>query len=368
MVILIEKEISKKRYWEVDILKSFAILLIILCHIHFFVFQNNLKLIEVSTYLSYFGLGLFFFLSGFTLYSNNIIETLVDVKKYMKKRIVKIFPLYWLALFSFFILSRFTDNSVFENDINAINIVFNIFGLQAFTKIAYIAMWYIGVILLYYLLYIIIMYVCKNDLQIVVSSLIMTVILIILYLPLNIIIENAPLYFLIFISGVLSNKYNLFYRSIIKKIIPFCIMLCFISTILYIQLYNIHFDANTSIFLKISGYAQGFIYHNVMLITSCFIFYWITNGFLSKINKALSKLFYFISYGSYGTYLFHLQTLFVLNLILNPISIEQMILFVLVGIIISFTIGYLFQKLYDYFLTKNTLRIWEKNKLYYKQL
>jgi peptidoglycan/LPS O-acetylase OafA/YrhL len=263
-----DKVINKKYYWEVDVLKSLAIFLIILCHQHFFIFTNDFLFNEFCVYISYFGLGLFFFLSGYTIYNNNIIQTLFDVKDFVWKRITRIFPLYWLALISFFILYIFENSDIFKNNLSGINLVFNIFGLQAFTKETYFAMWYIGVILVYYLLYIFISYICKNDRQFIILSVTIAVILIILCFPLRIVTMNMPLYFLVFISGVLSNKHNLFYVNLIKKIIPFAIILLIISTMLYISLYTIKYDENSSIILKISLFAQTFIYHNIMLITS----------------------------------------------------------------------------------------------------
>ena len=81
---------------ELDILRAFAICLIVLSHFP----PLSTLYIDVSARLwcATFGLALFLFLSGFTLYRSNSITSAAEVLLFYKKRIIRIYPLYVLII------------------------------------------------------------------------------------------------------------------------------------------------------------------------------------------------------------------------------------------------------------------------------
>lgn len=99
-----------KRLLELDMLRALAITMIVIGHTAAYVTTPLLfgVLDKLSVYLFIFGLSLFFFVSGFVLYySHGGIETTADTLAFWKKRVIRIYPLYWLALISVFVLETY---------------------------------------------------------------------------------------------------------------------------------------------------------------------------------------------------------------------------------------------------------------------
>src|SRR5450756_623889 len=81
---------------ELDIIRAFAICLIVFSHfppLSTLYIDGSAKL-----WCATFGLALFLFLSGFTLYRSNSITSVADVRLFYKKRIIRIYPLYVLII------------------------------------------------------------------------------------------------------------------------------------------------------------------------------------------------------------------------------------------------------------------------------
>ena len=84
--------------------------MIVIGHLTFYLAMPHLMAFSISTadnFLFLFGLALFFFVSGFVLEYNysSIIET-KDMVTFLKKRLVRIYPLYWLSFIAFFFWYR----------------------------------------------------------------------------------------------------------------------------------------------------------------------------------------------------------------------------------------------------------------------
>jgi peptidoglycan/LPS O-acetylase OafA/YrhL len=86
---------------EIDAMRALAIIMIVFCHLHFFVDLGmyNSSLIAVSSYISWIGLGIFFFISGFGLYNRN--KSINNLAGFYKRRFLRIYPLYWFAILVF---------------------------------------------------------------------------------------------------------------------------------------------------------------------------------------------------------------------------------------------------------------------------
>lgn len=87
-----------KRFWQVDFLRGVAIVLVLLRHCDLSTFTNN---------IGWIGVDLFFVLSGFLItnllleeYKNNL---KINLKYFLIRRALKIYPLYYLVLFCYVI-------------------------------------------------------------------------------------------------------------------------------------------------------------------------------------------------------------------------------------------------------------------------
>jgi peptidoglycan/LPS O-acetylase OafA/YrhL len=91
----------KNKLLAFDFLRALAILMIIPAHLSSYLFStySKLGLYVFDPYFANMGLGLFIFMSGFLLYYNNYsIHSFEDVLSFYRKRLLRIFPLYWEVL------------------------------------------------------------------------------------------------------------------------------------------------------------------------------------------------------------------------------------------------------------------------------
>jgi hypothetical protein len=101
-------------------------------------------------------MGSFVFVSGFGLYLNPNNRNLNSPKKilaFLKKRFVRIFPLYWVAIILFIFVVGYLD-------INPFYLLFHFLGLQIIVAPLFgppmLTLWFIGIIVIYYLIYIVV--------------------------------------------------------------------------------------------------------------------------------------------------------------------------------------------------------------------
>lgn len=112
------------------------------------------------------GLGLFIFISGYLLYYNNpSINSFQDIFSFYKKRLLRIFPLYWVALIAYILIfsvyaSKLDSGFVFPNARNAFgsfNMLVHFLGLQIVLAPAYaspmLTLYFIGLIIALYTVY-----------------------------------------------------------------------------------------------------------------------------------------------------------------------------------------------------------------------
>ena len=204
---------------EVDILKATAILLIVFGHIDNYV--SHYELVSfLDNYNGLIGLSIFFFISGFLLsQTDSVINSVQDIKKFYLKKFIRIYPLYWVALASLIIifgLLQINPGHVNPYNFSLDNLLLHFFGLQGiFPYNSIQSMWFVGVIVLFYLLYPIIVYLSKNFFETFVVSSFIFIILVILHFFFGLIYTNALAYFPLFISGIFINQ--IVYSS--KKIV-----------------------------------------------------------------------------------------------------------------------------------------------------
>lgn len=140
-------------------LKGFAILLVVFLHI-------SSRLLSINNYYhGEFGVDIFVILSGmgvtFSYLSSN--RTL---NNFIKSRVIKIFPAYWITLVIIFIINKYVMNM----QIDIKDYIIHFFGLQAYTLRYFYTigdqLWYMSLILTLYILFIIISkYIIEYDVE-----------------------------------------------------------------------------------------------------------------------------------------------------------------------------------------------------------
>lgn len=205
----------KENIFALDFLRALAIVCIIITHLEIYLVSSPIKLFLYGfvPYFADIGLGLFLFISGYLLYLNH--PTLISVSEvvsFYKKRVLRIFPLYWLSLvlfvlvFSLLQLPTVYSSGASTEMFSLINIIITALGLQVFLAPSYaipiFTLYFIGVILLCYYIYPVIIYFTKNFTSLVCSSAFIFILFIILHVQFNIIGNQFFLFFPVFISGI----------------------------------------------------------------------------------------------------------------------------------------------------------------------
>jgi peptidoglycan/LPS O-acetylase OafA/YrhL len=196
-----------RRLPELDILRAFAICLIVFSHFP----PLSTLYIDVSTRLwcATFGLALFLFLSGFSLHRSNRITSAADVLLFYKKRIIRIYPLYVLIIAVYVLLQVVPlSNSFLDTTLTPGEIAVNVIGLQALLNTpSYNALWFIGLILTFYLIYPVMMLASsEKTVRIIIFSCAALALFAYLRIAFNIVNLRLIYYYVLFVGGILASK------------------------------------------------------------------------------------------------------------------------------------------------------------------
>jgi peptidoglycan/LPS O-acetylase OafA/YrhL len=209
--------------------------MIVIGHLTFYLAMPQLMAFSVlaaDNFLFLFGLTLFFFVSGFVLqYNYGSIET-KDTVPFLKKRLVRIYPLYWLSIITSFLLQA---KGIGQYALSSSSLLIHALGLQAILAPRFIdpilTNWFVGVILVFYLIFPLLMYLSNKGMNIITASFLILLPLIALRIAFDIIDFRFFLYYGIFVAGILASRYDVMHRHT-----PQLRFLC-ISTVLFAPLY-----------------------------------------------------------------------------------------------------------------------------------
>lgn len=133
-------------------LKGLAILMVIFSHIGYFLSFDNHFLFPLSIFGGV-GVDIFLFLSGFGIAEKSSREiTKVSIKKFYKKRLVRLFTPLWITLLIFMLLDYFLKNISYTH-VFILKSFLGIFQTADIFKDFNSPLWYFTFILLYYLIF-----------------------------------------------------------------------------------------------------------------------------------------------------------------------------------------------------------------------
>lgn len=344
----------KNRIPEIDALRYIAAFCIIFAHIDSFTSLPILKILE--SHFGSFGLNTFFFFSGFLMYSNNKFTTAKDVIFFFKRRVAKIYPLFWLSIIIIYFMNIFGFDVLYSNDISANKVILflNILGLQGLGNISLSIWWFIGVILLYYFLFSIILHYSQSVRSVLINSFLIFILLLFLKNEFNLINDDAFNYYIIFIAGILSAiAENL--NSFKKITLSYFIFLLSLLLISYSGITTTHL-------LNISK-------RDIMFMMFAFIFTFYKIKFSFNSEPKVSSLIERLADSSYSIYLFHIPVLTVFKLsvdLLIPFEVsngylpDYLILFI--GVPFTLFAGYFINIYFDKFYKKLAfnIKLWKQ--------
>ncbi len=295
---------NKQRILELDILRTVAILSLITYHIPLFTHSDFLT---QSHYVFAFyligvaGLALFFFLSGYTLYLHNRIKTVADAGKFFRKRLVRIYPLYWLVLAGIMLTYRLTPAEI----------LIYVAGLQALfypAVIQVLNVHFITAILICYLIYPLASAFSGSDRKLLGVSLVLFIALLALKSVLGFTDDMVIVYLGLFIAGIFASKHDLYQRLKSTNKGRF-LALSSAALIVMIPLFALTWH-NTSLFLP------NVVLLDILAMLMVLVLFTLAVLYVRRFGSALHTFFSVVGYSTYAIFLINMPVFNLLSRVL----------------------------------------------------
>lgn len=197
-----------------DSVKAAAIILIVFIHLYNYLLHHPIAgCHDLIALLSFLALAGFTFVSGYTIHaSNSAMRTREDVIGFYKKRVIRVYPLYLVALAAFFVC--FQVLRLFPPlELSPVEWTINVLCLQVllapvFTDPVF-TLWFVGFIVVLYLLYPVIVAPARSTRGIILISGGIFALLAVLHFLLNIVDLRLLQYYFFFIAGIVVCRSNI---------------------------------------------------------------------------------------------------------------------------------------------------------------
>ncbi len=335
---------SRRRTIHFDLMRAIAILSVLIYHLpgySFNFFDLNWAGIEIDPSVlrestKYFGLGLFVFISGYlsNLKERNFSDT-EAVKRYVSRKLIKLLPLYYLALIAFFYIY----------DVNEpLRVAIHVLGLQLLFASEQIkpsvTLWFVGLLLIYYAIYMFVRAERVSDVSKLAVLVLFPVVVYLMNQFFDIMDLRIVLYYGIFLLGLYSARFDLLNRmSWIQMIVAVFLFTGFLVV-------RGNYEFATRPFSSLISFG---IVNALMFFFICFTH---KVCLLLANKKKIGRLTEVVSYSSFGMFLFHRPVWSLMHkaLIQIPVMKSQDLMAVamaFVGIPAIIAITYWLQRLYD---------------------
>lgn len=318
-----------RRIRSFDFLRASAVLYIIFVwHIH--EYAGRILYSRVTETLMYGFLSIVVFISGFVLtLKYDHVSTVREVAAFFKKRILRVYPLYLLALILFFYSSLISYHQFLSG----------IFLFNSLLNTNLRTLWFVTMIMLYYIMLAALLHTYSIKRTLLVSSAFFLC-CILLHAVFDLIDVRFIYYFISFVMGIISAKHRSIYSILKNKRVAFASLLLIIVT----------------------SYIPNFLYQDRFSHISYLVFIFFSISPLivfsdlvsQKINKDVILKF---SYASYCMYILHRIIFWMLLEIYNPGSdILTLAYLFFAGLPVIYFISMSIQSGYDYLFRKEALR------------
>lgn len=326
---------TKERLQEFEALRGLSILLLLALHSEVFdpqFFGDGTA--PLAGLVASFLLGSFFFLAGyFTEFS---IQKNTKIGSFIKSKVIRIFPPYWVALILFVYGIGYTLK---RNDF-----VVYLFNLQAVFSPVFVkpllTLWYISMLVVFYIIFCALLFTIKSNIKLLVACLIIFVLAYLANLSIGLFDPRFFQYYFVFLFGVYFCRFSEIREKLLSLNFYYKIILAVAGAIL--------------MWLVESYPLTNFFY---IFIANFFILSWIWL-WLAIFRTPLGewKIWAFLSMASFFAYLYHRPLWHFLNLTFEIESNEKVFFNLLIGAPIALVLGYFLQQGYDKLLSALKLK------------
>lgn len=347
-----------KRLPVFDWIRSVAIFTILFHHLPGYTFDfYDLRNFGIPLDLSllgllsgFLGLALFIFMSGYLLNIKKIyFSTWAEIQVFAKRKLIRIFPLYYLALIAF---------ALIEHVYNPLKILLHLSGLQLLFRtptsaIPIRTLWFVGFITVFYSVFTVV----KNrrlDKNLRISILMFSLIVpLILNVFFSLTDYRLSLYWGIFWFGVFCAEKEL-PKLTSWKYLSQAAAVVFVAVVIYFAVVDPLALADSKLVTLKGAFFQKYLILNALMFSFVITAY--------NVCKWLAQCFnwqsglQFISYISYCMYLFHRPIWYVMSqLLVNQVSVDNkyLLLTILItcGLPLIIAVSYALQRVYDQYVS-----------------
>lgn len=345
----------RERLYGLDILRTLGTFIIVFHHLPDYVgnfydlncFGIPLNLSYVNVLNTYFGLGIFVFVSGFVLdYTSPEVDR---PWSFLRTRAVRIFPLYLVALALFILTLR---------RLSLPETLIHIFGLQILLAPRFVnpvpTLWFVGLIFQFYVLYALLAKHTRDHWGVVVFSLTVFGGLFLVRYFFNVVEYRFFLYYFIFLSGIMCCRASLFTRHNFGVMHLLVAILILFGSVVVFHSFNegpiYEYGGVTEAFVSEASIAELIVVSaavDLIMLAFVFIAFTIASKLKRHLNEATTRLLSFFSFSSYGVYLFHRPILDLITEMVDPLFAHhsgwRLLLGVVVGLPLVFSLSYIAQ-------------------------
>jgi peptidoglycan/LPS O-acetylase OafA/YrhL len=349
-----EPQVIQNRNCQFDILRALGILMILTTHLNSY---TSVLKPPRRDLLAELGLYIFIFLSGYLLVLKyRTFKTWKDVKSFIYRRLLRIYPLYLLALFLFVVMFHYYGIYHKFDMTPVIPIALaHIVGGQLLlspmiTPVS--TLWFIGCIVPYYFIYIAVIKYGRNQRGIVFVAVIIFFIFAAINKCAGVIEYRFFYYYPVFIGGVLlgCNKIldkDVSWRSLILSALIMVTVIIFLQT----NQFKVNIKAGRPLRNYLISEGVCGIFSFSLFLFSMAIY----QMGVMRISNRLMKLITYVSMSSYAVYLFLRPVLALFTIFIgNYLSISGIFadfLLIFIGLPVLFVSGFYLQVFSDKVLT-----------------
>jgi peptidoglycan/LPS O-acetylase OafA/YrhL len=313
---------------HIDLIRSLSILYVIAL-LHIGEYADNILNYTVIKLFIPAAMGAFCYISGYLLsIKYGSMQTLDDIIVFIKRRFLKLYPLYIVILYVFC--------SYFH--LNMASFLSQGLLVSMLTNTSVFTMWFVTMLFNYYIIFILISF--KESLS---KTLFVSIFFVALCIAINYFIcpidNRILLYYPSFLFGILSSKSNK-YTELLD--ISYINLICFLVSI---------------IMMIVSQYIPNEILSKLLIYTAgtiiIFPFNFISKKCIFYCNFTINSIVKNISYASFCMYLTH-DIIFraLVNGFSNFSGLNKLLLLYLIGMPLIYIISYIIQTLYDRLILK----------------
>jgi peptidoglycan/LPS O-acetylase OafA/YrhL len=340
-----------RRLVEADILRTVAIVLIILTHLPDYFPIPGWG--PFGTYTILFGNGLFIFLSGYLIHASTRRHPDSTLVSFMGHRLLRLMPLYWLALAVFAVLVARPDLPT---------LLLHVLGLQVVLAPVLVTplatLWFIGMILAYYLVYHAAVRRTYGPQGMAVAALLCFLPLVALRAATGLIEVRFFLYYFVFMAGVVVCEGGVMERA--QPRAAFLALACSATFLILFILNGSVLVGETPGLALDPSLAASVATADGMIISWTLLGWLAAKSVAPRLSPRIAGVFAACSVASYFVYLFHRPALVIASSVLDHTGLAvplQYLAALLIVVPVMFLVGSKVQRAVDV-LTRRFLERW----------